>query len=72
MVQLEVGVLDDGGGAEHLQDQPGQGQPQGAPEEGEDDVLRQEKFGAGGLQFDLRFPGRVIVRPLTKDGGTTG
>ncbi len=37
-----------------------------------DDVLRQEKFGGGGLQFDLRFPGRVIVRPLTKDGGTTG
>ena len=36
------------------------------------DVLRQEKFGAGGLRFDLRFPGRVIVRPLTKDGGTTG
>ncbi len=37
-----------------------------------DDVLLQEKFGAGGLQFDLRFPGRVILRPLTKDGGTTG
>ena len=37
-----------------------------------DDVLRQEKFGAGGLQFDLRFPGRVIVRPLTKDGGNIG
>ncbi len=37
-----------------------------------DDVLRQEKFGAGGLRFDLRFPGRVIVRPLTKDGGTIG
>ena len=37
-----------------------------------DDVLRQEKFGAGGLQFDLRFPGRVIVRPLAKDGGRIG
>ena len=37
-----------------------------------DDVLRQEKFGADGLRFDLRFPGRVIVRPLTKDGGTLG
>ncbi|MDE0331019.1 MAG: FtsQ-type POTRA domain-containing protein [Nitrospinae bacterium] len=36
------------------------------------DVLRQEKYGAGRLQFDLRFPGRVIVRPLKKDGGTTG
>ena len=37
-----------------------------------DDVLHQEKFGAGGLQFDLRFPGRVIVRPLTMDGGKIG
>ena len=37
-----------------------------------DDVLRQKKLGADGLQFDLRFPGRVIVRPLTKDGGKTG
>ena len=37
-----------------------------------DDVLRKKKFGAGGLQFDLRFPGRVIVRPLAKDGGTIG
>ena len=37
-----------------------------------DDVLRQEKFRAGGLQLDLRFPGRVIVRPLAKDGGNTG
>lgn len=37
-----------------------------------DDLLRQEKYGAGGLQLDLRFPGRVIVRPLTKDGGTIG
>ena len=37
-----------------------------------DDVLRQKRFGAGGLQFDLRFPGRVIVRPLTTKGGTRG
>lgn len=37
-----------------------------------DDVLRKKKFGAGGLQLDLRFPGRVIVRPLAKDGGTIG
>ena len=37
-----------------------------------DDVLRHEKFGAGGLQLDLRFPGRVIVRPLTEDGGRIG
>jgi cell division protein FtsQ len=37
-----------------------------------DDVLRKKKFGAGGLQFDLRFPGRVIVRPLAKDGGRIG
>ncbi len=36
------------------------------------DVLRHEKFGAGGLLFDLRFPGRVIVRPLTEDGGSLG
>ncbi len=35
-------------------------------------VLRHEKFGAGGLRFDLRFPGRVIVRPLTEDGGRIG
>ncbi len=37
-----------------------------------DDVLRQKELGAGGLQFDLRFPDRVIVRPLTKDGGKKG
>lgn len=37
-----------------------------------DDVLRHEKFGAGDLRFDLRFPGRVIVRPLAKDGGRIG
>ena len=37
-----------------------------------DDVLHQEKFGAGDLRFDLRFPGRVIVRPLAKDGGNIG
>ena len=33
------------------------------------DVLRKQKFGAGGLRLDLRFPGRVIVRPLVKEGG---
>lgn len=37
-----------------------------------DDVLRKKKFGAGGLQLDLRFPGRVIVRPLAMDGGRIG
>ncbi len=36
------------------------------------DVLQKENFGGGGLRVDLRFPGRVIVRPLVKDGGPVG
>ena len=36
------------------------------------DVLREEALGAGGLRLDLRFPGRVIVRSLAKDGGSRG
>lgn len=36
------------------------------------DVLRKKDFGGGGLRVDLRFPGRVIVRPLVKDGGPVG
>ncbi len=36
------------------------------------EVLRREQFRMGGLRLDLRFPGRVIVRPFIKDEGGRG